>query len=107
VFHEVVLEAAQNDRLQAIIADLHRSFPRNLTWAALRENVRLLDENVAQHGRIREAIESGHAEAARREMSLHVRFAEELVTTWFERQLRDAQSRTRSQQADGDNAQAG
>jgi DNA-binding GntR family transcriptional regulator len=106
VFHEVVLEAAQNERLQTIIADLHRSFPRNLTWAALRENVRLLDENVAQHGRIREAIESGHAEAARREMSLHVRFAEELVTTWFERQLRDAQSRTRSSQPDGDDVQA-
>jgi DNA-binding GntR family transcriptional regulator len=102
VFHEVVLEAAQNERLRAIIADLHRSFPRNLTWAALRENVRLLDENVAQHGRIREAIERGEAETARREMGSHVRFAEELVTTWFERQVRDAQSRRVSPLIDTD-----
>jgi DNA-binding GntR family transcriptional regulator len=93
VFHEVVQEAAQNQRLRAMIADLHRSFPRNLTWAALRENVRLLDENVAQHHRIREAIERGQADVARREMGEHVRFAKELVTTWFERQVQDAQSR--------------
>ncbi len=102
VFHEVVQEAAQNQRLRATIADLHRSFPRNLTWAALRENVRLLDENVAQHHQIREAIEGGQGDVARREMGKHVRFAEELVTTWFERQVQDAQSRRVSPLIDSD-----
>jgi DNA-binding GntR family transcriptional regulator len=90
LFHEVVQEASRNDRLRTTIGELHRSFPRNLTWAALRDNVRLLDENVAQHQRIQEAIERGDAEQARREMTRHVRFAEELVATWFERHaLRD------------------
>jgi DNA-binding GntR family transcriptional regulator len=91
LFHEVVLEAAMNERLRMTILDLHRTFPRNLTWAALRENVRLLDENVAQHRRVREAIESSDAGRARREMTKHVRFAEELVATWFERQARLAE----------------
>ena len=47
-------EAGANDRLRLAIADLHRTFPRNLTWSALRENVRLLQENIEQHQRIRE-----------------------------------------------------
>jgi DNA-binding GntR family transcriptional regulator len=90
LFHDVVLEAAMNERLRVTILHLHRSFPRNLTWTPLRENVRLLDENVARHGGVREAIESGDAGKARREMTSHVRFAGELVATWFERGARPA-----------------
>jgi DNA-binding GntR family transcriptional regulator len=90
LFHEVVQEAGRNDQLRTTIRELHRGFPRNLTWAALADSVRLLDENVAQHQRIREAIERGDGEQARREMTRHVRFAEGLVATWFERHsLRD------------------
>jgi DNA-binding GntR family transcriptional regulator len=86
LFHEVVQEAASNERLRTTISDLHRSFPRNLTWAALRENPRLLPENVAEHRRILEAIETGDASEARQAMTEHVRRAGELVTTWFERE---------------------
>jgi DNA-binding GntR family transcriptional regulator len=86
LFHEAVHEAAGNERLRLAIRDLHRTFPRNLTWAALRESVRLLDENIAQHGRICQAIESGDGQVARREMSEHVRLAGDLVATWFDRQ---------------------
>lgn len=88
LFHDVVQEAAANERLRITITDLHRSFPRNLTWAALRENVRLLDENIEQHQRIRESIESGNADLARREMRDHVYRSGELVVDWFERQAR-------------------
>ena len=88
LFHDVVQEAAANERLRTAISDLHRSFPRNLTWAALRENVRLLDENIEQHQRIRESIESGDGELARREMRDHVHRSGELVVDWFERQAR-------------------
>ena len=86
LFHDVVQEAGGNDRLRVAIADLHRTFPRNLTWSALRENVRLLEENIEQHQRIREAIVDGSPERARREMRDHVRRAGELVCDWFERQ---------------------
>jgi DNA-binding GntR family transcriptional regulator len=86
LFHDVVQEAAGNERLRLSIADLHRSFPRNLTWSALRENLRLLEENIEQHQRIREAIADGNPDLARREMRAHIRSAGELVSDWFERQ---------------------
>lgn len=85
LFHEVVQDASGNARLRQTIRDLHRSFPRNLTWAALTEDSRLLAENVDQHRRIFEAIERRDAAEARRTMTEHVRRAGELVAVWFER----------------------
>jgi DNA-binding GntR family transcriptional regulator len=86
LFHEIVLEAAGNERLRSTVLNLHRTVPRNLTWAALRDNVRLLQENVAQHERILDAIEGGDALESRRLMTDHIRRAGELVADWFERQ---------------------
>jgi DNA-binding GntR family transcriptional regulator len=83
-FHLAVQEAAGNARLAATLSDLHRSFPRDLTWLVLGENTRLLEENVAQHEAILEAIERHDAKAARRRMVEHVRRAGELVTRRFE-----------------------
>jgi DNA-binding GntR family transcriptional regulator len=83
-FHLAVQEASGNARLAATLADLHRSFPRDLTWLVLGENTRLLEENVAQHEAILEAIERHDAKAARRRMVEHVRRAGELVTRRFE-----------------------
>jgi DNA-binding GntR family transcriptional regulator len=84
LFHQAILDAAANARLSATIADLHRSFPRDLTWAALAGNSRLLEENVDQHGAILEAIDRRDPTAARRRMAEHVRSAGELVTRHFE-----------------------
>ncbi|HEY2715373.1 MAG TPA: GntR family transcriptional regulator [Solirubrobacterales bacterium] len=86
MLHEIVQEAAGNERLSAAITDLHRSFPRNLTWAALCENPRLLKENVAEHERVVEAIERNDPRAARRAMVRHVKRAGAIVSDWFERQ---------------------
>jgi DNA-binding GntR family transcriptional regulator len=85
LFHQAILDAAGNARLSAMVADLHRSFPRDLTWAALSDNSRLLAENVAQHAAVLEAVERGDAGEARRRMVAHVRSAGELVTLHFER----------------------
>jgi DNA-binding GntR family transcriptional regulator len=84
LFHQAILDAAGNGRLSATIAELHRSFPRDLTWSALAGNSRLLEENVAQHRAILEAIELGDRAEARRRMVEHVRSAGELVTLHFE-----------------------
>ena len=84
LFHEAILDAAANERLSATIAELHRSFPRDLTWAALAGNSRLLEENVEQHRGILEAIEDGDAAEARVRMVAHVRSAGELVTRHLE-----------------------
>jgi DNA-binding GntR family transcriptional regulator len=85
-FHDAVIGAAGNDRLRGTIVELHRSIPRNLTWTALSEEPTLVEENVQQHKRIREAIERGDPQAARRWMIDHVRRAGELVAGWFEHQ---------------------
>jgi DNA-binding GntR family transcriptional regulator len=84
LFHQAIQDAAANGRLSATIADLHRSFPRDLTWSALAGNSRLLEENVAQHAAIFEAIEQHDPAEARRRMVEHVRRAGELVTLHFE-----------------------
>ena len=84
LFHQAILDAAANARLSDTIADLHRSFPRDLTWAALSQSSRLLEENVEQHEAILEAIEQRDPAEARRRMIDHVRSAGELVTLRFE-----------------------
>jgi DNA-binding GntR family transcriptional regulator len=84
LFHQAILDAAANTRLSDTIADLHRSFPRDLTWAALSQSSRLLEENIVQHEAILEAIEQRDPAEARRRMIEHVRSAGELVTLRFE-----------------------
>lgn len=83
LFHEVILAAAGNDRLRLMIADLHRAFPRSLTWGALLSRAGELADNAAQHRRIREALEAGDGEEARLRMIRHVTRAGSLVEAWF------------------------
>jgi len=85
-FHQVIQAAAGNARLLATIADLHRSFPRALTWAALSERTHLLEENIAQHHRVLDAIERRDAAGAREAMREHVRAAGELIAHRLEEQ---------------------
>lgn len=86
-FHGVVLDAAGNERLRTVITTLHQSFPRNVTWIALADRPRLIEENVAQHAEVRAALEHGDAERARAAMIAHVTSSGELVADWFERKL--------------------
>jgi DNA-binding GntR family transcriptional regulator len=84
LFHDTVLEAAMNGRLAETIQTLHRSVPRNLTWAALSGRGSVLQENIAQHREILQAIADHDPVAARRAMTEHVLRAGELVTAHFE-----------------------
>lgn len=84
LFHHAILDASGNARLSAMIAEIHQSFPRRLTWAALAGSSRLLEENVAQHAAILAAIEEHQPEEARRRMIEHVRGAGELISRHFE-----------------------
>ena len=87
LFHQVILAAAGNDRLRSTVEDLHHSFPRNLTWAALSESSRLLGENVQEHDDILAAIEERQPAAARRAMRRHIARSGELVARRYERTL--------------------
>jgi DNA-binding GntR family transcriptional regulator len=96
LFHAVIQEAAGNARLTATVQEVHRSFPRDLTWAALNGRAALLEENVNEHRAILEAIERRNRREARRRMVDHVRHAGELVTRQFEQRDRpDAGARER------------
>jgi DNA-binding GntR family transcriptional regulator len=94
LFHQAILDAAGNERLSAMIADLHQSFPRGLTWGALSGSSRLLEENVAQHAGILAAIEQHDPAEARRRMVEHVRSAGGLVSRHFEEAGAGAVDRT-------------
>lgn len=84
MFHLAVQVASGNDRLRGTLADLHTSFPRDLTWMVLGESSRLLEHNVAQHAAVLDAIEHHDPVEARRLMTEHVRYAGELVVRRFE-----------------------
>jgi DNA-binding GntR family transcriptional regulator len=85
-FHETVQEAAANTRLVQSIHDVHRSFPRDLTWTALAEDARLLEANIAQHEAVLDALAARDAVAARRTMTDHVRRSGEILSRRFEQQ---------------------
>jgi DNA-binding GntR family transcriptional regulator len=85
LFHEVILRAAGNQRLYETVRHLHLSFPRNLTWLALSESSRLLEENATEHDKILRAIEERQPATARREMQRHIARAGELVAARYER----------------------
>ena len=83
-FHEAIQAGAGNQRLRRTIVDLHRAFPRRLTWGALQSDSRLMAENVEQHREILVAIERRHADEARDAMRRHVLRAGELIARWVE-----------------------
>jgi DNA-binding GntR family transcriptional regulator len=86
-FHETVHEASANERLRTMLADLHKSFPRQLTELVLGEKPRRIADNVDQHARILAAIEAHDATVARERMIEHVRNAGDLVVLRYEQRL--------------------
>jgi DNA-binding GntR family transcriptional regulator len=94
LFHQAILEASGNGRLSETIADLHRRFPRDLTWVALSQSSRLLEENVHQHEAVLLAIERRDPDEARRRMVEHVRSAGEIVALHFEQAASAAEPRS-------------
>jgi DNA-binding GntR family transcriptional regulator len=83
-FHEAVQAAAGNLRLRRTIGDLHKAFPRSLTWGALQADSGLIAQNVEQHQAVLTAIEARDPEAARDAMRHHVLRAGELIARWVE-----------------------
>jgi DNA-binding GntR family transcriptional regulator len=83
-FHEAVQAAAGNARLRRTIVDLHKAFPRRLTWSALQGDSRLMAENAEQHREILAAIEAREPDGAREAMRRHVLRAGELIARWVE-----------------------
>lgn len=86
-FHNVILAAADNRRLQATVEHLYLSgaIPRDLAWAALSQSTRLLNEDAEQHAQILAAIEANRPGQARKLMRQHISRSGELVARLHER----------------------
>jgi DNA-binding GntR family transcriptional regulator len=91
LFHQTILDASGNRQLSETIADLHRRFPRDLTWIALSQSSPLLEENVEQHEAVLRAIERRDPVEARKAMVEHVQSAGDLVTLHFEQAASEAE----------------
>ncbi|KTS12852.1 GntR family transcriptional regulator [Microbacterium testaceum] len=85
VFHITIAQVSGNARLARAIDEINETFPRNVSAQLLVGDDRHREENFQEHVRIIDAIESGDAEAAAREMREHVRKAGEQLARWYER----------------------
>lgn len=83
-FHDVIMEAAGNDNLRAIIRNLHLNFTRNVMLSAGAMDGRRMRENVAQHEAILTALERHDPVEARRTMVHHVLRSGEVAIRWLE-----------------------
>lgn len=84
-FHTLIHEAAGNERLTRVIAQLNETFPRNVSAMVLQDNSRHREDNLREHEQIVAAIEAGDHAAAREAMRRHVLSAGEQLARWYER----------------------
>jgi len=84
VFHNTITTVSANQRLARSIDEINETFPRNVSAQLLVNDPRHREENYREHVRIIEAIESGDAERASREMRDHVIKAGEHLARWYE-----------------------
>jgi DNA-binding GntR family transcriptional regulator len=83
-FHDVIVEAAGNEKLRRMLYDLHVGFLRPVMLATTAMDGRRMRENVAQHEAILAAIVRHDSAEARRQMTHHVKRSGELMVRWLE-----------------------
>ena len=66
--HSTIHRAAMNERLQAMLDDIHLSYPRNVPAMLLRENAQHREGNYRQHVAIIDALAAEDGELAARLM---------------------------------------
>jgi DNA-binding GntR family transcriptional regulator len=88
-FHQTIQQASGNQVLATALAQLHQSFPRDLSRIVLSESTPALRSNVREHEQILEALHARDAARARELMRAHVRHAGQLVTLRYEQRVGD------------------
>lgn len=84
-FHGALLRAAGNRRALETVLDL-RVLSRVFSQGVQHEPIATLRRTLAEHQRILDALRRGDAEAARKEMALHIRQGCRMVLAAYERQ---------------------
>lgn len=85
LFHQTIMDVADNLRLARVIDEINETFPRNVSAQLLVGDDRYRTENYNEHVRIIDAIADGDADAAREAMREHVLKAGEQLAQWYER----------------------
>jgi DNA-binding GntR family transcriptional regulator len=88
-FHQTIHEASGNDVLTGTLAQLNRSFPRDLSRLVIGESTAMLEANVREHEAILEALSRHDPTAAYELMQEHVARAGGLVTLRVEQRTAD------------------
>lgn len=83
-FHEVILDAARNDRLAHMVRTLNVSLPRNVAMEALRDRAEV-EENIRQHDVILQALRLRSDRLADCAMEEHIRGSGVVIGDWFAR----------------------
>jgi DNA-binding GntR family transcriptional regulator len=83
-FHTVILDAAGNARLKAVVEQINQNFPRHVLAEVLVDSPDLRAVNVDEHDAIIAALKAGDGPAARNAMRKHVLNAGEHLARWYE-----------------------
>jgi DNA-binding GntR family transcriptional regulator len=85
-FHDLILEAADNQALRDDVRRLRACFPKDYVTEAISSVNELLTLNVHEHEAIEAALAAGDGHAARRAMTEHVAYAGHLLIEHLDRQ---------------------
>jgi DNA-binding GntR family transcriptional regulator len=91
-FHTNLIEAADNLSLTTTIQELRRRIPHNASFVTMRNSMRLLEENAADHVAIYEAIAARDGKRARRLAHAHVKRSGDRLARRYERELEGART---------------
>jgi DNA-binding GntR family transcriptional regulator len=83
-FHTLILGAAGNERLTAVVQQINESFPRNVLAQVLVDDPGLRVVNVDEHDAIIAGLQAHDGVEARRAMRRHVLSAGEQLARWYE-----------------------
>jgi DNA-binding GntR family transcriptional regulator len=84
-FHGAIARVSGNARLGSLIAELQDFFPKDYVWRAMTSSDEVRALNVDEHARIREALATGTAARARKEMRNHILHASQILLDYLDR----------------------
>lgn len=87
-FHELILDAAGNERLSHMVRTLNVTLPRNVTTEAIADRA-ALEDNIRQHDLVLQTLRLRSERLAAEAMEEHVRSSGTVIADWFARRRDD------------------
>jgi DNA-binding GntR family transcriptional regulator len=84
-FHGAIARASGNGRLRSLIGELQDFFPKDHVLRAVTSAEEIRALNLDEHARIREALATGTAARARKEMRNHILHASQILLDYLDR----------------------